>query len=411
MPLPHDNVSPKKSRRVAVLGYSVRSLAEAVSDLGYEVLAIDHFNDQDTSLVAQCVSIPNWPQGIDEVIQRNAIDTVLLAGGMENLPELVSSLCDRGLLQGMDRTSLLACRSIESLRQLVHGTGINFPESRDCKPRVDPAKWIWKPYASSGGLGIRSAVDTSDNPFGYWQKFIQGSSIGVYFVIFPDGPQYCGATESLSGEDWPGPKPMIYRGSLGPIDLPESYVSDLTELAMRIYSSTNYRGWLQMDLVETTDAQLYLLEINPRWTAGMEILRIAELTNMARLHLQAIRFDSTTSLESLKNHSHWAAKAIFYAPHELRFWFDSKAEFIRHAMTRLKQDPTCHRYEVEADIADIPHVDQVFLPEQPVFTVRTRFAHRVNLDWQSARQILLAALKEIQPACSQAVCAILGKTQ
>ena len=408
-------------RRVAVVGYSSRSLAEATAALGHFVIAVDHFCDRDTALVAECISIPNWPSGIEAALEQHAIDVVLLAGGMENLPRVIDSLAARNLLPALDATKVTALRSIHNLRDWCEGTSILWPETTIDRPCVEAKNWLWKPHHSGGGIGILPASERDVINDGYWQRYIQGKPVGVYFVLDSTGARIVGATEALDHRVWPGPSKMIYRGSMGPYHLAPNHCRALLDLANRIALATKYVGWLQMDLIETPDRELFLLEINPRWTSGMEILRLGEMENLAELHLRAIGCVDTVHRSGKKNSvghgacaastgkdrpvqkKTWVTKAIWYAPEKLVFHFETASEFVRLMNQSIRMHAVHRINSLTLDLADIPAESSIIEPSQPVFTIRLQMLQAECPSWQDAKVTLLAALKDIQPLCNQMV--------
>ncbi len=96
-----------------------------------------------------------------------------------------------------------------------------------------------------------------------------------------------------------------------------------------IAKECNYQGLIQVDFIETREGDLFLLEINPRWTASMELIELVTGRNLFLDHCFACsneqmdfglmvddvyRFKSNTVL--LKNNlsnAIWAGKRICYA--------------------------------------------------------------------------------------------------
>lgn len=187
-------------------------------------------------------------------------------------------------------------------------------------------------------IGAPASQNSGSSPH-YLQAFVPGRPLGVTCIVSRDALSYpsityVGATESWEAADWPGPLPFIYRGSFGPVNLTQSQVESIEQVAMSLVQAvdatggdnpeTRYRGWLQMDLIEDPTSRLWLLEVNPRWTAGMEVLRLSGLSNPVRLHAQAFGLachnateTSTTGQSESGQTALWVGKAIYYAPHPI----------------------------------------------------------------------------------------------
>lgn len=130
-------------------------------------------------------------------------------------------------------------------------------------------------------------IHVDDQTTHYCQRHIAGRALGAYCILHSDGcVDFLGASESLSAEQWPGPSEFIYRGSLGPVPLTDAQRTLIVGLCKVIQASSGCRGWLQLDFIEDAAGKLWLLELNPRWTAGMEILFLAGI-NPVTHHFRA----------------------------------------------------------------------------------------------------------------------------
>lgn len=209
--------------------------------------------------------------------------------------------------------------------------------------------WLVKKTSSGGGLGVQSAASPesvlADDGY-YLQAFIPGRCLGASFLVQSvddsrTNVQLVGVTESWKSCDWPADGEFIYRGSFGPIELTaiqqnaaQRLVQELLkqcDLAHHENLSTStvgssdattqsprrWSGYLQIDLIERQDGQLFLLEVNPRWTAGMEILRLSGQVNMAALQARANGIDLDQDNTQPRTPQRWVGKAIYYAPQQL----------------------------------------------------------------------------------------------
>jgi predicted ATP-grasp superfamily ATP-dependent carboligase len=147
--------------------------------------------------------------------------------------------------------------------------------------------------------------------------------------------------------------------------------------------ATGLRGWVQFDLIEASDGQLWLLEINPRWAAGMELLVDTGRTNPVEAHLRAFGLSAGSNYVAPPPESQvsCAAKAILYAPAPL--------ELTDRLVAELQQF---------AGIADIPADSargQVIEQGHPLLTVKARLdaATASSLSAPERKARLLAELK------------------
>jgi len=124
---------------------------------------------------------------------------------------------------------------------------------------------VRKPVRSGGGLGIRFARPGEPaSPDHVFQEFIDGTPMSALFV----NDALFGVTEQLIGEGWLHAAPFAYCGNLGPLPVPSvvPYLNVLCE--------TGLRGVWGADFVLCDDAPV-VLEVNPRYTAAIEVLEFA----------------------------------------------------------------------------------------------------------------------------------------
>lgn len=198
--------------------------------------------------------------------------------------------------------------------------------------------------------------------------------------------RYLGATESWQADDWRGPTEFIYRGSWGPIGLTDSQQKQVIQAARYLAGLTRLTGWLQFDLIEDHDGLLWLLEVNPRWTAGMEVLHRSGLVNPALEHARAwgVLPQQDLSSDSVESSCKRIGKAIVYCERDLLLSED--------VILRLQSLP-------RAGYADIPssrNLGQVVRAGHPLLTVLADTT--VNTGHEQARSQLLQKLQAAERA-------------
>lgn len=388
---------------LGVVGYSTRALVQAVKELGHTAIAIDAFGDQDTLDLAQAVHVvDDWPAGIRRAVERCKVDGWLLGGGMEHV--VLDSGFDLDCNAGTG-TSRSRSRSRETLApilgpdleqmNLLRSTafweslcceGIYWPKTTYDHPNDDRWDWLLKPLRSAGGLAIRTrseeekplnqlqpdeAIDKAEY---YWQRKIEGRVLGVTWIMHAGSCLLLGITQALSDRDWPGPSQFVYRGSFGPIVLETSQLTALTKLGQRVLAALpGVRGYLQADLIEDEAGRLWLLEFNPRWTAGMEILHeaasSAALTPLAQ-HLQAWGIPSD-SKNWCRPATKLVSKAIYYSASDVEL-----DQTNRLNLQSLRAWQKSIDSDSEWCLADVPPVASEapmrFQHGMPILTVKSR---------------------------------------
>ncbi|MEM7558066.1 MAG: ATP-grasp domain-containing protein [Planctomycetota bacterium] len=291
---------------------------------------------------------------------------------------------------GPDSKQLQKLRDLAFWQDLAHRVdGLGFPETAP-KPEfaesspatATAARWLRKSISGSGGLGVQSVVPSEIGEAGgdhYFQREVRGRVLGACLIL-PQLPRECelaGVTESWTERDWPGPTEFIYRGSFGPIPLSEEQNRILLNIAEEVRQQTGLRGWLGVDFIEDADGNLWLLELNPRWTAGMEILARAD-RNPVPAHLACFTPDlvcppSLPQMDALDADSEpltrvLAAKAVVYAERELRLGAREMA---------ILHNPPRRNF---ADIPRLPedHSELLIEPGHPILTVRCDHQKLIN---------------------------------
>jgi predicted ATP-grasp superfamily ATP-dependent carboligase len=143
-------------------------------------------------------------------------------------------------------------------------------------------------------------------------------------VFISDGLQsrFVGATQQLTARPT-GERLFVYGGSLGPLKLGGERLEAVTTIGAMLTAKFGLRGLFGVDFIENCDLMpfnrdysLWTLEINPRYTAGMEILERAFGYSLIADHVRAcnghLRDEYPTSTDA------WHGKQIVYAEKDCR---------------------------------------------------------------------------------------------
>lgn len=335
---------------VVTIGYSARALAQATVEWGMPVVAVDCFTDRDLSLIADFViQLQSWgsvaarPNFVREIVRKLRalelqhglhVQGVLLAGGSENWLELVKELARNFPVLGADPIQLRTLRSWKQCRQWACRVGMEFPTS-SVRPLVSGNSLAKMSNGAGGSHIVRTPEPACSAVFPrvpqesrasdacYFQQEIQGRSLGVVCILrkLSDSSSDCqilGAVRAWDSREWAAATEFIYRGSWGPVRLADSQRTKIRNLGVVIAEQTGLQGWIQFDFIEDAQLRLWLLEINPRWTAGMEVLVQAGLNPVPR-HWHAWR--STPSAfagpRPSRSNSEFFGKAILYAKQDV----------------------------------------------------------------------------------------------
>jgi predicted ATP-grasp superfamily ATP-dependent carboligase len=225
--------------------------------------------------------------------------------------------------------------------------------------------WLIKPLRAAGGFDIErfdqanaKRLDHCDSM--YFQQFISGRSIGATFVGASNAAVFVGATEQLLGPAWSGAREFQYVGSVGPIVLSPEHFQVLTEIGDVIANRFHVQGLFGVDAI-INDEGVWPVEVNPRYTASVEVLERALNLESIRWHVAACRRGELPELAPEKSWDETRerhGKAIIYASRELVI--DARLERELCAKNAAGADPI---------VADIPAAGTSIRGGEPIVTV------------------------------------------
>ncbi len=389
---------------ILAVGYSVRALVEACVRSGYATIAVDHFGDADTRRDAKGNWIPleltetrslaPASLGALSAVATTAVASgrtlvALLAGGMENLPAVVAQLETFVTVLGPSASQLEILRNPQHWQAAADAAAVNFPARAMLRPADDADRnWLWKPSGSAGGLHIGWQFPADCGAMsGCWQRYVAGQQMGATCIAHPQGTEFVGATASLAAADWPGPTEFIYRGSYGPLSLSSVHQRQIVKLAEYLRQQSGVRGWLQFDFIEDHQGDLWLLECNPRWTAGMEIFSLAEHSQLIDRQLGATDPEMERKAVRLAaSHTGCVAKAVVYATQDMEL---SQAVITR-LLAQMQRVEQANSWLANSWLADVPSQPQWVRAGDPIATVRCHCRGAV------AGENVLPALRQLQ---------------
>ena len=274
-----------------LVGGSVRAAAMSARRAGFEPLAIDRFADADLRRICR-----NF-QPYDELRQVAKLACGLptadwmYTGPLENHVSLIEQLTEQRELLGTAPAVVRRIRNPWDLAAALRQAGLRCPRLKLLGEVPVEGQWLRKPLQAAGGFGIERFVPArSDNTAAsiYFQEFIPGRSIGAIFVAANGKSKFVGATEQLLGPAWGGAREFQYVGSVGPITLSTEPVQALSDIGNCIASSFAVQGLFGVDAI-VNDEGIWPVEVNPRYTASVEILERAMNIAAIQWHVAACR--------------------------------------------------------------------------------------------------------------------------
>ncbi len=346
---------------IAIVGASARAAAFSVLRSGRQAVAADLFADADLQQACPVTPVSPYPEGLVDWLRQTPCDGWLYTGALENHPELVDQLATVRPLLGNPGSALRRVRDPRLLAQVLGRHGLLFPETRESPSGLpSDGSWLAKSYQGSSGSGVAQlTADTRTRNF--FQRLIVGTACSAVF----SGPALLGVARQLVGEAWTGADRFQYCGSLAPWPLPAEAERQLRTLGEVLTAEFGLVGLFGVDFVFDSQ-RLWTIEVNPRYTAAVEVVERARHVHAIDWHLDNCG-NVPFSPPSADRPSAHQGKAILFAKHE----------------TTIHDDFT-HWALSQPDLADIPREGTSVLVGQPVLTVLA--------EAESGEQVL-AALK------------------
>jgi uncharacterized protein len=348
---------------VLIVGASARGLAESAAIAGCRVLAIDAYGDLDLRARVRTVALPR-DLGIPYTAARAAraaaaydAATVAYTSGFENHPGAITALARQRTLLGNPAIRVRAARDPVRMADALRERGFAVADVVTARHGVVPSDgrdWVEKPLRSGGGHGVREARPRARVVRGrYLQERIRGEPGSVVFVA--DGRRVVplGVSRQLVGDPAFGGRGFRYTGSLlagaAPVfDKEAELLVAAGRLAAAVTAVFGLVGLNGVDFI-ARDGIPWPIEINPRFTASMELVERAHGISMFALHAQACTglLPGFASLLDRRIGAVWG-KAIVYARknetmREIRRWWRSDAvRDVPHAGERIPRGrPIC----------------------------------------------------------------------
>jgi predicted ATP-grasp superfamily ATP-dependent carboligase len=382
-----------------LIGASVRAAACSALRTGLRPWCADLFADEDLQRLGPTrrIEAQSYPRGFLKILRKAPDCPWLYTGALENHPAIVDRLACRRPLWGNGADVLRHVREPGQLMNVLRAHGIQCP-TVTMSPPTDGGLWLRKPLHSAAGLGIivwgcslvpklclgtpvletlfpvnhskRSSENLrSQTEFGneikkrrkswYFQSFVEGLSYSAVFVGECGRARLVGVTRQLIGEPWLNAGPFRYCGSIGPLTMPATAQRILEQIGDILTRTFALRGLFGVDFV-LQDEVPYAVEVNPRYTASIEVIELATGTALLDLHRCAFSPKSSAVVSATKPISRVIGKAILFAATAITFPADGPW----HSALDEPFDP----WPMPA-FADIPAAGSIIEPGQPILTI------------------------------------------
>ncbi len=264
----------------------------------------------------------------------------MYTGALENHPGLLKKLAAQRPLYGNPADVVGRVRDPFAVARVLTEAGLPALAVRPAdRPPPRDGRWVIKPRRSAGGRGIFVWDDSSPDPASplrrepvYFQQRAEGTPHSALYLATSGGTVLVGIARQLIGESRLSARPFAYCGSLGPIEVAEPVSQEMAECGRVIGGAFGLRGLFGVDFLLDEAGRAWLTEVNPRYTASVEVIEIALGLSLVADHVQAaaqfanenrscqLADDLQARLETAgrSNGGRICGKAIVYAPFTLR---------------------------------------------------------------------------------------------
>ncbi len=314
-----------------IVGASTRAAAASARRAGFDPVCADRFGDEDLRRIASVVAVDHDLHRTLEALKRLPPMPWIYTGSLENDPKFIASVSERHQLLGNPREVLrkvrdpfwlertLRTHDLPALRVGSNRSSDAYVRTNnrpDVGVRSTGERWLLKP--TRGGGGCRIAVWTSQplptNERFYLQEQRLGTPMSALFIGRADSAELIGVCEQMIGPEFGAPTEFGYAGSIGPIAVSDRTRELLQRLGDTLTREAQLRGLFGIDFI-LAEGIPWLVELNPRYTASVEVLERALGRALLAEHATACGHRTTTVKEQTAR-NRIVGKQIVYATGE-----------------------------------------------------------------------------------------------
>jgi predicted ATP-grasp superfamily ATP-dependent carboligase len=330
---------------LTILGASTRAAADSARHAFFAPVAADLFADLDLCELAEVRQVDDYPRGFEAVLREPHGGGWMYCGALENFPDLIERWSGLRPLYGNSAATLRAVRDPWQVAACLTAAGIHCPKlARNGAALPRDGSWLQKPLESAGGQDMILLHENAPpaNRSAYFQHRVDGRSYSGSFIAAGGESRLLGITQQRLS-----PGSFRYCGSIGPVDLPSAERQQFERIGAALSRQFSLVGLFGVDAI-LADGAVWPVEVNPRYTASMEVLERSLAFSAVACHVAACR-DGLLPTEMPGSRGEICGKRIVFAENSVVVRGD------------LRQKLT--------GIADVPRLGATISPGSPIFTI------------------------------------------
>ncbi|NLI91658.1 MAG: ATP-grasp domain-containing protein [Peptococcaceae bacterium] len=380
---------------ILLAGVSVRALIESAVASGYTVTGLDFYGDADacwrgkTMSITQDFGLKPTVKNLLDVAKTIPCYAFIYTSGPENTPSELDFWERQGSLKGNGVLTLNEVRNPWRLKECLENIGAKMPvfcSANQWDYSDDGKKWLIKPLNRGGGHGIKELPVSiekakaliSDLPQprqNIVEEYIAGIPGSVTFLANGKEAWLLGTSRQLITRGGAG-QHFLYSGNIVPLDLNGTISSRIfmKKILMSVTQLTKVfglKGINTLDFIVNAEG-VWILELNPRWSASVELIERVLGQRLFPYHLTACEgVDMTQTIQRLRAQPKRAALVYDHMTkcNRIPNFRGKQIVFSRNSNLITNYDGRKLRYLYLQGVRDLPRTGTLIEKGQPLCTV------------------------------------------
>jgi predicted ATP-grasp superfamily ATP-dependent carboligase len=241
----------------------------------------------------------------------------MYAGALENHPKLIDEMAWIAPLWGNGGDVLSEVRDPLTLAATLRSAGHHFPDTRISANGLPmDGTWLAKTYRGASGSGVRAwrgaNADNDDATERVYQQRMAGEPCAAVYVACEGAATLLGVSKQLIHLPWLHGNVFQYAGSISPFPLSKQGRAEIERVGATLAAAFELVGLFGVDFIIDGD-RAWVLEVNPRYTASVEVIERATGVSAIAAHAAACCGNLVTAPSEPVHGSTCHGKAILFA--------------------------------------------------------------------------------------------------